>query len=220
MDRGIFRSLRKDLLVESRNRFALTISISFAVIITLAVSLTVGGAPLPSHIQSILLWLIIFFSAIGGLSHIFAREQDQSTALFLRITISEDSVFISKFIYNQIFLLIILAVVTPLFVLLLQLEVIHIEYFILSVVAGGVAIAAASTIIAAIAAKAGGKGSLMAVLSFPVLLPVLWTSIYATKNSMEAARPLNYDNLFFLLAFSGFISVISFLLFSYVWKED
>jgi heme exporter protein B len=220
LDKGILRSLRKDLLVESRNRFALTISVSFAVIMTIAVSLTAGGAPFPSHVQSILLWLIIFFSAMGGLSHIFVREEDRSTALFLRITIPEDSVFISKFIYNQMFLLIILVVVTPLFVFFLQLKVIHPAHFILSVFAGGISIAAASTILAAIAAKAGGKGSLMTVLSFPMLLPVLWTSIFATKNSLEAANPLNYNSLFFLLAFSGFISVISFLLFRFVWIED
>ena len=177
LDNGILRNLRKDLLVEFRSRFALTISVSFAVIVTIAISLTAGGAPFPALVQSILLWIVIFFSAMNGLSHIFVREEDQSTALYLRITISADSIFISKFIYNQMFVMIILAVVTPLFVFFLQVKVIHVIHFILSIVAGGIAIAAATTILAAIVAKAGGKGSLLTLLSFPMLLPVLWTSI-------------------------------------------
>lgn len=220
MDEGILRNLRKDLLVEFRSRFALTISVSFAVIVTIAISLTAGGAPFPALVQSVLLWIVIFFSAMNGLSHIFVREEDQSTALFLRITISADAIFISKFIYNQMFVMIVLAVVTPLFVFFLQMNVIHVIHFILSIVAGGIAIAAATTILAAIVAKAGGKGSLLTLLSFPVLLPVLWTSIFATKNSLDAVKPQNYGSLFFLLAFSGFISALSFLLFRFVWIED
>jgi len=220
LDEGILRNLRKDLLVEFRSRFALTISVSFAVIVTIAISLTAGGAPFPALVQSVLLWIVIFFSAMNGLSHIFVREEDQSTALFLRITISADAIFISKFIYNQMFVMIVLAVVTPLFVFFLQMNVIHVIHFILSIVAGGIAIAAATTILAAIVAKAGGKGSLLTLLSFPVLLPVLWTSIFATKNSLDAVKPQNYGSLFFLLAFSGFISALSFLLFRFVWIED
>jgi heme exporter protein B len=220
LDDGILRNLRKDLLVEFRNRFGLTISVSFAVIVTVAVSLTAGGAPFPALVQSLLLWIVLFFSAMNGLSHIFVREEDQSTALYLRITISADAIFISKFIYNQIFVIIILAVVTPLFVFFLQMNVNHVIHFMFSIVAGGIAIAAATTILAAIVAKAGGKGSLLTLLSFPVLLPVLWTSIFATKNSLDAVKPQNYDSLFFLLAFSGFISAISFLLFRFVWIED
>jgi heme exporter protein B len=216
----ILRSLRKDLLVEFRSRFALNISISFAFMVTIAISLTAGGGPFPALVQSIFFWLIIFFSAMNGLSHIFVREEDQSTALLLRITISADAIFISKFLYNQIFLMIVLAVVTPSFMFFLQLQIAHLQYFIFSILAGGVSIAAATTILAAMVAKAGGKGSLLTILSFPITLPVLWTSIFATKSAMDAGGSMNYGNLFFLLAFSGFISAISFLLFRYVWVED
>src|SRR3990172_4005541 len=127
--REILRNLSKDFSVEFRTRFALNVSIAFAVTATVSVSLTAGGVPFPSLVQSILLWMIIFFSAMNGLSHIFVREEDQATALFLRITMSADSIFISKFIYNQSFMMIVLAVVTPLFLFFLQVKVILISYF-------------------------------------------------------------------------------------------
>jgi len=218
--REILRNLSKDFSVEFRTRFALNVSIAFAVTATVSVSLTAGGVPFPSLVQSILLWMIIFFSAMNGLSHIFVREEDQATALFLRITMSADSIFISKFIYNQSFMMIVLAVVTPLFLFFLQVKVILISYFVLTILSGGLSIAAGATILAAMVAKAGGKGSLFSILSFPLLLPVLWVSIFATKNSLDGARPADYNSLVFLLAFSGFISAISFLLFRFVWIED
>lgn len=219
MGSDILRNLRKDFRVEFRSRFALNIALSFAAIVTIAMSLTAGGVPFPAPVQSILLWTVIFFCAMNGLSHIFVREEDQATALFLRISVSVDSIFISKFIFNQIFMMVLCAVVTPLFLFFLQVNVVHIAYFILTVAAGGAAIAAATTILAAMVAKAGGKGSLFTIISFPVLLPVLWISIASTTSALGPAAP-SYRSPVFLLAFSGFISVISFLLFRSVWIDE
>jgi heme exporter protein B len=216
----ILRNLRKDFLVEFRSRFALNVSIAFAVIATVSLSLTAGGTPFSPLVQSILLWIIIFFSAMNGLSHIFVREEDQATSLFLRITVSVDSVFISKFLYNQIFMMIIIAVVTPLFLFFLQIHVALICYFICTAIAGGMAIASCTTIVAAMVAKAGGRGSLFSILSFPLLLPVLWVSISSTRGALDGSSPAEDASLVFLLAFSGFISAISFLLFRFVWIEE
>ncbi len=219
MGKDILRNLRKDFLVEFRSRFALNIAISFAAIVTIAMSLTAGGVPFPVPVQAILLWVVIFFSSMNGLSHIFVREEDQSTALFLRITVPVESVFISKFIFNQLFMMIILAVVTPLFLFFLQVTVIHTLQFVCTIAIGGISIAASTTILAAMVAKAGGKGSLFTIISFPILLPVLWVSISSTVAALSAPEPAG-RTLLFLLAFSGFISVISFLLFRFIWLED
>lgn len=219
MGRDILRSITKDVIVEFRSRFALNVSASFAAIVTIAVSLTAGGTPFPVPVQSILLWVVIFFSAMNGLSHIFIREEDQGTALFLRITVPADSVFMSKYLFNQAFMMIILALVTPLYLFFIQVTVVHPLHFILSIAAGGVAIAAATTILAAMVAKAGGKGSLFTIVSFPILLPVLWVSISSTTAALSAPIPSS-GSILFLLAFSGFVTVISFLLFRFVWLDD
>jgi heme exporter protein B len=217
--RDIIRNLRKDVRVEFRSRFALNISISFAAVTTIALSLAGGGVPFAPRVQSMLLWLVIFFSAMNGLSHIFVREEDQGTSLFLRMSASPDAIFASKLIYNLAFMLIILCAVTPLFLFFMQVTVKNPVFFAGSVACGGLSIAAATTIMAALVAKAGGKGSLFTVISFPVLLPVLWLTISATAASLEPEGHADYGTLVFLLAFSGFITAISFLLFRFVWLE-
>jgi heme exporter protein B len=206
LGREIIRNLMKDLRVEFRSRFALNISLAFAVIATLALSLAAGGVPFPPRVQSVLLWLVIFFSAMNGLSHIFVREEDRGTSVFLLISTSPDAVYLSKLIYNLIFMSVILTVIAPLFVFFVQVNVMNIPSFICS--------------IAAMVAKSGGKGPLFTIISFPLLLPVLWLSISSTAAAVESPGPHGYGTPVFLLAFSGFITAISFLLFRFVWLED
>jgi heme exporter protein B len=219
LDNSILRNLRKDIHVEFRSRFALNISISFACITTIALSLAGGGVPFSPRVQSMVLWLVIFFSAMNGLSHIFVREEDQGTSLFLRLHASPDAIFASKLIYNLAFMALMLCVITPLFVFFMQVTVMDTLSFAGAVAAGGLSIAAATTITAAMVAKAGGRGSLFTIISFPVLLPVLWLSISATASSLEPSGHADPGALGFLLAFSGFITAISFLLFRFVWQE-
>lgn len=217
--KDILRNLEKDFRVEFRSRFSLNISIAFALIVTVCISLSSGGIPFTALVQSILLWVIIFFSAMNGLSHIFVREEDQATSLFLSISVPVDSIFLSKYIFNLLFMMVILTVIVPLFVFFLQVDIRHTGHFIISAVAGGMSIASATTILASMVAKAGGKGSLFTIISFPILLPVLWISIATTTMSLESKVAPGYGNVLFLLAFSGFMTALSFLLFRFIWLE-
>ncbi len=219
MVHNVIRNLEKDIRVELRNPFALNVSSAFAVIITVAISLATGGAPFTATVQSVLLWTIIVFAAMNGLSHIFVREADQGTALFLRVSADADSIFLSKLIYNQIFMALVIAIVTPLFLFFLGTNPNHAGLYIAVLFAGGAAIASTTTIVAAMVAKAGGRGSLFTILSFPLLLPVLRVAIASTAATFDKGPP-GPGGAIFLLAFSGFISVISFLLFRFVWSDE
>jgi len=216
----IIRNLLKDFVIEFRNRYSLYVAIAFSGITTISISLVSGGVPFPTIIQSIILWIIIFFSAINGLLHVFIREEDQGTALFLRMNSSPDSIFLSKLIFNILFFLIILLTVVPLYLFFLQVNVLFPLYFILTILIGGVTISASTTILAALVSKAGGKGSLFTVISFPILLPVLWVSISSTNSTLVKTGRMNYGNLIFLLAFSGLIISISLLLFRSIWDSE
>lgn len=219
MVRDIIRNLQKDIRVELRSPFALNVSSAFAVIITVSISLASGGIPFTITVQSMLLWTIIVFAAMNGLSHIFVRETEQGTALFLRVSTGADSIFLSKLIYNQVFMALIITIVTPLFLFFLGMSPRHIGHFIAVLFAGGTAIASTTTIVAAMVAKAGGRGSLFTILSFPLMLPILRVAIISTAAALDTGTP-SPGGAVFLLAFSGFISVISFLLFRFIWSDE
>jgi len=214
------KNIRKDIKVEFRNLYAVNLALAFAGISTIAISLVSGGVPFPVNIQSILLWIILFFSAMNGLAHIFIREVEEGTSLFLRLNSSIDAIYISKLIFNIFFFIIIETAVTVLFIFFLQVEIKNTAPFLLTVFSGGLAISSSTTLLGAMVSKAGGRGSLFTVISFPVLLPVMWISISSTTSALSEAHVQNYKNILFSIAFSGIIIILSMLLFKYVWIEE
>ncbi|MGB6647064.1 MAG: heme exporter protein CcmB, partial [Bacteroidota bacterium] len=95
-----------------------------------------------------------------------------------------------------------------------------VSIFLTAVVLGSIGFAAASTIIAAIIARASTKGTLYPVLSFPILLPLLLTVINATRLASEGAFFQEAMGEFqLLLSYIVVVVAASTLVFDYVWKD-
>lgn len=216
----IISNIKKDFLIEFRNRSAINISFAFAGITTLSVSLAAGGTPFTPVVHAIIFWIILFFSAMSGLAHIFIREEEEKTSLFLSLHYSPEEIYISKLIFNIALFLSISVIVTLLYLFFLQVFPVFIFLFILTVISGSIAVASVTTILGAMVSKAGSGSSLFTVISFPVLLPVLWTSISLTSVSIDGAGVQDYRSIIFLLAFSGTIVSVSYLTFKFIWTES
>ncbi|HNX23140.1 MAG TPA: heme exporter protein CcmB [Spirochaetota bacterium] len=219
MNNRILNNIKKDFLIESRNRSAINISFAFAGITTLSVSLAAGGVPFTPVVHSIIFWIILFFSAMSGLAHIFIREEEEKNSLFLSLYYTPEEIYLSKLIFNIILFLSISVIVTVLYLFFLQVLPVYLFLFILTVVAGSIAIASVTTILGAMVSKAGSGSSLFTVISFPILLPVLWTAISLTSVSIDGTGIQEYRNILFLLAFSGVIVSVSYLSFKFIWTE-
>ncbi len=83
---------QKDILQEFKTRFAINAILLFALVTLVAVSFSIGTFNASNDIKSALLWIIIFFSAMSGLSHIFVREEEKHTADTLKL-IAQPTVF-------------------------------------------------------------------------------------------------------------------------------
>lgn len=219
MNSRILNNIKKDFLIEIRNRSAVNISFAFAGITTLSVSLAAGGAPFTPVVHAIIFWIILFFSAMSGLAHIFIREEEEKNSLFLSLYYSPEEIYLSKLIFNIILFLSISVIVTALYLFFLQVFPVYPLLFILTVISGCFAIASITTILGAIVSKAGSGSSLFTVISFPILLPVLWTAIRLTSVSIDGSGVQEYRNIVFLLAFSGVIISVSYLTFKFIWTE-
>ncbi len=215
----ILNNIKKDFLIEFRNRSAINISFAFAGITTLSVSLAAGGTPFTPVVHAILFWIILFFSAMSGLAHIFIREEEEKNALFLSLYYTPEEIYLSKLVFNIILFLSISVIVTTLYLFFLQVLPVYLMLFFLTVLSGSIAIASVTTILGAMVSKAGSGSSLFTVISFPVLLPVLWTAISLTAVSIDGVGVQEYRNIIFLLAFSGVIVSVSYLCFKFIWTE-
>jgi heme exporter protein B len=215
----ILNNIKKDFLIEFRNRSAVNISFAFAGITTLSVSLAAGGAPFTPMVHAIIFWIILFFSAMSGLAHIFIREEEEKNSLFLSLYYTPEEIYLSKLLFNIVLFLSISVIVTALYLFFLQVFPVYPLLFILTVISGCFAIASITTILGAIVSKAGSGSSLFTVISFPILLPVLWTAISLTSVSIDGSGVQEYRNIVFLLAFSGVIISVSYLTFKFIWTE-
>lgn len=215
---------QKDVRSELRTRSALNALLLFAVSTVVALSLGVGflsssrNADLPL-IQAALLWIAVLFAAFTGLARTFVQEEEMRTAAALRLAAPALAVYLGKVLFNVLLLLVVGALIAVLFAVLLHVQVGNVGLFVALLGAGCLGLVTATTLIAAIIARASAKGALFAVLSFPLLVPLLVVAIQGTALAFEGAgwgkgvAPLQV-----LLAYAVALFVASLFLFGSVWE--
>lgn len=213
--------LRKDIRCEFRTRYAVNAILLFGITTLTVVSFSVGQRNLPPAVYAALFWIIIFFSAMSGLAHVFVREEEARTVTILRLTADTTPVYLGKLGYNILLLALLQLVIAPLFLVLTDAVLADWLLFVVVAILGSIGLAGATTLIAAIISKAGVRGALFAVLSFPILLPLLIGVISATTKAFSQAGGLGQaaSELQLLVSYSVVMIAASLLLFEFVWED-
>ena len=115
----------KDFRLEWRNRYAINIILMFAVTTLSIISFALGQSGLAPQVLGALYWIVVFFSAMAGLAQVFVREEETGTALALRLTADPTAVFLGKFFINLLLLIFITVIVTPLFFILTDAQIVR-----------------------------------------------------------------------------------------------
>jgi heme exporter protein B len=214
----------KDVRIEWRTKVAISSLLLFAFAVLVLVGYAVGPTRLAPEdrpsVNSVLLWIVLFFSAMTGLSRTFVKEEETGTAAALRLTAPPAAIFLGKLLSNLVLLGVVTAFVVPLFLALMSFDVACPSLFVLILVLGNLGLASASTFVAAIVSKASSKGTLFAVLATPLLLPPLVAAVSGT--TVAATQPAFSAGLDFVRVLVGYVGVVttgSFLLFDAVWRE-
>ena len=211
----------KDSHSELRTRYALNALFMFVVTALSIILFSLGSESISQDILAGILWVIIFFSSMSGLSRTFVSEEERGTVLTLQLISSPTPVYVGKLIFNFILTLSLNVVISLLYMLLINNFVVaSADIFWTTIFLGSCAIASSSTIIAAIIAKANTRGTLYPVLSFPIMLPMLMTVIKATQLSLEGAFFTEALGEFqILISYTVVIVAVSVILFEFVWKD-
>ncbi len=210
----------KDVRLELRTRYALNAILMFAVTTLATVSFSVGQSGLPPKLLAALFWIVMLFSAMSGLAQAFIREEEAGTALTLRLMADPDPVYVGKLLFNFSLLTVMAALITPIFFIFTDAPASGIATFILVLALGVIGLCSATTLVAAIIAKASVKGALFAVLSFPILMPLLLVLILATEKVLDSGAIGDIaTEIQFLVAYGVVMVTGSVLLFKFVWQE-
>ncbi len=212
--------LDKDVRSEYRTKYALNAIVLFAVTTLTVVSFSIGQFGLSADILAALYWIIVFFSAMSGLSRSFVREEEAGTVYALRMAAQPGVVYVGKLAFNIILMGVLELVVFPLFVVMMGLRVGNGALFVAVIVLGSLGLACLATIIAAIVAKANVKGALFTILCFPPLLPLVITCIRGTRLALEGASlSAALPELRVLISYAVVMLTASLMLFDFVWDE-
>ncbi|HSL19688.1 MAG TPA: heme exporter protein CcmB [Methylomirabilota bacterium] len=213
----------KDLRAEFRTRVALNSLALFALTTLAAVSYTIGPYRLADEdrpfLLSVLLWIVIFFAALAGLDRSFVKEEESHTAPLLRLAAAPTVVWAGKLLYNLCLIGVLMAMLVPLYCVLMGFDVAMPWRFVGLLAAGGFALAVTTTIVAAIIAQAITRGALFSVLSLPLLLPLLIFLIQGTAAVATGDLEVFGDSLRAVLSMGGAMTVASALLFPVVWTD-
>lgn len=216
----IFTIFLKDIKQEARSKAAVNSILLFAVVTLTAVSFSIGNFPINSNIHAALLWIIIFFTSMSGFAHVFLKEEESHTADTLKLIAAPNEIFLGKFFFNLLLLIIATFIIIPLYIGIFNLQVNNFSVFLLIVFLGIIGLSSGGTIVAAIIAKASSRGALFSVLAFPVLLPVIIMAITATRI-IFSKETVNWmmPEIQALLAYCVIVLTASLMLFEFIWND-
>ncbi|MBI2420194.1 MAG: heme exporter protein CcmB [Ignavibacteriales bacterium] len=211
----------KDIKSELRTRYSIN-SLAMFIIVTISVILfSVGNEKLTPFMAGGMFWVIVFFTAMSGLSRAFVSEEERGTTMTLQLIANPDTILGGKMLYNMVLIFSMNIVTFLLYTAVFDSFIIkNPDIFFLVFSLGNIGMAVSSTIIAAIISKAGSKGTLYPVLSFPILLPLMLMLIDLTKLCMDGTTFADTQiEIFFLLCYDVLMMTASFLLFDFIWKD-
>lgn len=91
---------RKEMAIEFRSRIALSALLLFMVITISTIAFTTAGERINNYVASALLWIVLFFGSMTGLSRTFVMEEERGTSLLLKLSSTPMEVFFGKFLFT------------------------------------------------------------------------------------------------------------------------
>ncbi len=213
--------LQKELLLEWRQKHALA-GVMLYVLASVFVCY-LGFQQIDSaKTWGALLWLTGVFTAFNAMQRTFASET-AGTQLFLYTLAHPRHIILAKAVYNAIFVALLNVVSVLFFVLFFGTEMLSGAdwgQFLLGLVLGSTGLGLALTFVAGIAFKSDAGAGLVAILGFPVIIPLLVTIVRHSTLALEGASSTqNGLNLLVLVVLNVVSFVLSYILFPYLWRE-
>lgn len=166
-----------------------------------------------------LFWIIQTFIAMNSIARSFLQES-KGRMLYYYTIVDAASMILSKMVYGLGLMIVLSLIHLGVYSLLMGNPVQDFAMFGVAVLLGSLGFAAVITMVSAIASKASNNIGLVSILGFPVLIPILMTTIRFSKCAMDglgwtvAAK--------FALLLSGLnllVIALAYLLFPYLWRE-
>lgn len=207
----------KDVILEWRSKYAIN-SILLYVVSTVFVCYQ-SFKSVDTIVWNTLFWIILLFAAINAMSRSFIQETGNRHLYYYAI-VGPKAIILAKIIYNSLVMIFMTAIAFIVYNLIFKTEIGNLPVYLLSIFLGSISFATVFTMIAGISAKAGNNSTIMAILSFPVIIPLLIILIKLSRSAlMGGFLSGSWADIAVLLAINVVTIAISLLLFPYLWRD-
>ena len=183
--------LRKDLRLEWRSRDSINGMLFFVLLIVVVFSIAFDPAGYPTTTRQIsggILWVGILFASITALNQSWTREQRNQVLEAQRMAPSPASaLFLGKALANMLFVLVVEAVLAPIFVIFFNLQVLGNAWLLALILPLGTwALVVNGTFFTALGLRARNRELLLPLLLLPISLPAILMMVQATTGILTA----------------------------------
>ena len=218
MFKEVIELVLKDVRLNWRERYAIFSLLLYVLCTSYVAYLSFEGI-INERSWIALFWIIVLFAAMNASLQSFKRELNYQ-ALFFYTIARPRAIIMAKIIYNSGLLIFLNLVSYFIYSTFLGNPILDRISFVLCILLGSSALASLLTLIAAIASKTNNNGGIMAVLSMPLLFPLLINLIKTSEICIIENEFYLVDNqILFLFLLNIATVLLSYLLFPYLWRD-
>ena len=211
----------KDLAAELRSRELISAMLVFALLVILIFNFALElDIKTRATVTAGVLWVIFIFAGTLGLNRSMAIEKDRGCLDGLLLApVDRSAIYFGKMLGNLIFMLIIEAIVLPIYSVLYNTNLFN-PGFLLVTLLGSIGYVTVGTLLAAMAVQARTRDILLPILLFPVIIPVILASVKASMGflqGIEISEIMPWISL--LIVYDVIFLAAAFMTFDYVVEE-
>jgi heme exporter protein B len=219
---SIFVITRKDLLQELRSKAVTVATLFFAAVVIVILAFALGSnRDLMTLAAPGVMWVALAFAGVISAAQSYQNELEESAyEQLLLFPIPRASIFLGKLLANWLYMTLLGLVIVPVTAIFFNVTLTRLPWLFLIIVLGTLGFALVATFYAALTANLRARESLLPVLMFPVVVPVVQAAVFATAELVQ-----NSDLSFvlarvqLLLAFDLVYFVVCTALFHFVTEE-
>jgi heme exporter protein B len=215
----------KDLRIEARGRQTIAIVLVLGVLIIVVLGIGFGagapgsvGSPITGFEATAILWVAYLFGGVLCFEKTMDVERrDEALAGLLMTPVDRGVIFAAKLTTNLLLMTGLAVVITPIAVMLFRFDLsAHPLGFVLILSLGMIGFAAIGTLFAAAASSTRLQGGLLAMLVFPLCLPVVIVSTQMMRDLFQDGGQLNTAGVAILAGFDIMALTVGWLVFELV----
>ncbi|OAV45877.1 hypothetical protein A3850_010300 [Lewinella sp. 4G2] len=209
--------LRWEIKTEWRDRSAISSVFLYVAVTATIVYLAITNFSAMTF--NAVLWIVLFFGALVASGRSFLREGGRRHLYYYQLA-SPEALLASKWIYNTLIIWIVSGLSYGILTFFARESYLfETGAFLAAIGLGGIGLSAVLTFVAAISARAGGNGTLMAILSLPLLTPLLYLLVNLGGNAFGLTSGQAGSIIIYLAALDLIGLAVGLVLFPFVWRD-